>query len=529
MRKTILGGAGVLAAVLAIGAAPAHAAADWFFGTSDTQNGAQCFGGTQTGYGQNTSTTVSYWTDPNAGYPAVGDKYWVQLWTGAVGFTCPWGISDVSTEIILPDDTVPAVDPTSNDPNDRVRCFLLDRNATQWRELTNSTWTAPWDPSVKGKWCDGTTQPQKGQYGWNLGYRLLAQGAQFRVIMPVRSFKRLAGMGAPGTTSKGVGAITSGVNTIAAPYQWFTVFDRLPAVTYPAGATSAVTDTTTHTKAVVDTWYRPGKIYIDLGTGSSGDYQVTAGPFAVDGTYPQYTVDQDWTQLTPGTDHHWRARFVADDGKLATGDAQPFRTTGTAPGGGTPPPVPGGGGTGGGTTTPPPTTGGGGGGTTSPPPAGDPGGGSVDPQPLPTTTPSETTTPMTTVTPPPPPPPPPGTDDADHTPPALAVTAPRTARAALLTGAGLGLGATCTEACRLAVELRVDRRAAKRLGLRGTVLASARTTALRSGRVAVRVRVRGTAARRLRAVRGLTATVAVTATDAAGNRTVRTSKLRLSR
>ncbi len=508
-----LGAAGLAVAALAAGASPAHAAANWFVGNSDTQNGSQCFGGNTTGYGQNTSTTVSYWTDPQAGYPAVGDKYWMQLWTGAVGFSCPWGISDVATELLLPDSTALAVNLQSNDPNDKVRCFYLGSQDTQWREVTNSTWTAPWDTTVKGKWCDSTKVPSPGQYGYNLGYRLLAQGTQFRVIVPVVSYKRLAGMGAPGNTSKAMGAITSGVNTLAAPYQWTTVFDRLPAVSYPADAAAAITDTTATTKGIVDTWYRPGKIYIDLGSGAGSDYGVTAGPFAVDGSYPQYTVNQDWTQLTPGTDHRFRVRFVADDGNSATGDVKTFKTTGTKPstGGGTPNP---GGGSTGGDDTPPPS--GGGGGDQKPPTETTP--TTTTPTPTPTTpapttpTPTPTTPTPTPVTPSPrtdTPAPQPTSAGKDTIAPKVSLGLPK----GRLSATPLRFSVLCDEACTAKVELRVDKATRKRLKLKGNVLVSG------SGKGSVALKLPASA----RKLRQLKVTVAVTAIDAAGNAT-RTSK-----
>ncbi|MBI5105604.1 MAG: hypothetical protein HZB46_11615 [Solirubrobacterales bacterium] len=508
----------VVLAVLLASAMPAHAAPGWFSGTGAYQSGTQCFGGTTTGYGANTQTSVSYWTDPDAGYPAVGDKYWMRILTGAVGFTCPWGISDIALEMIPPDGTGLAIDLASTNPDDKVRCFYQGSGGAV-TEVTNMTWTAPWDATVKGKWCDSTKLPGTGTYGWSLGQRLLAQGTMFWVTVPVRSFQALKGMAGAGNTTKVMAPTSSGVNTFANPYQWVTVADRPAAVGYPADATSAITETTVRTKAVLDAWYRKGNVYVELGTGTSGAYDAVAGPIAIDGAWPQYTVTQDWTQLTPGTDHHWRLRFVDDKGVTTVGPAKTFRTAGTAPSGGsTGGPVAGGGGTTGGSTggSTGGTTGGGTttGGTTAG--GGDTSGGSSAPASTPAPAADAQVKP------------------ADPAPVAAAVT-PEVLpagdlRFALAPGTGLralaGKGGTvsvgCAKACKVRAALKVDAATAKRLGLgrRTLTLATGSATSTKGGSVAVRVRASGAAARALKKARSVKATLVVTL-DGGASRTAR--------
>jgi hypothetical protein len=385
---------------------------------------------------------------------------------------------------------------------DKVRCFYQSSTGTV-TEVTDKTWTYPGDTSIKGKWCDSTKIPAMGKYGYMLGGRMAPQGAMFWVDVPVVSFRRLAGMGGSGYSSTMGAAISSGINTFTNPTQWVTVFDRPAAVGYPADATSAVTDTTARTKATLDAWYRKGNVYVDLGTGASGDYQVTAGPIAIDGNWANYTVTQDWGQLTPGTDHHWRLRFVDEQGATTVGTPQTFKTTGTAPsGGGTgtgPKPSGGGGSTGTGGTGAGGTAGSGGGevpssgegGAKTPPAPQDPApGGGTAPAPA-------GGTPVTAI---------PGSPTAGR-----AALAPGTRLAALLR-AGVRVNVPCAKACRAVATLKVDAAAARRLGLgrKALVLATGRATTTRAGSVTVILKATGKAAKALRRAKQLAATLTVT-------------------
>jgi hypothetical protein len=499
------------AACLALAAPPAHAAYGWFSGTSSYQQGPQCFG-QSTGYGINTDASVSYWTNPQESYPAIGDRYLMRTLIGVVGFSCNGGISDMGTELLLPAGTALSIDLQSSDPTDKVRCWYEGSNG-QVTEVTDKTWTHPGDPSIKGKWCDSTKIPAMGTYGYDTGYRLAPQGAMFWIDVPVISYTSLNGMAGAGNTTKMGAAVSSGVNTFVNPTQWVTVFDRPATVDYPADATTAVADTTAKTKAVLNAWYRKGTAYVDLGTGAAGEYQVSAGPIAIDGTWATYTITQDWGRLTPGTDHHWRLRFVDDQGATTTGAAKTFRTTGTAPSGGggggpAPTPTPGGGATGGGTPaggsggTP---TGGGSGGTggtgggsggtggTGGAPtgggSGPAGGGLSAPAPAPI----------------------PAGAAATPAPAPRGTLAPGTRLRALAGPAGARVTVPCAKACRATATLKVDAATARRLGLgrKAITLVTGRATTTKPGAVTITLKATGRVARALRRARSLTATLAV--------------------
>ena len=509
------------AAGLAAGAAPSHAAAKWVVGTGEYQYGYSCVG-MDSYYTTQTRSYAMYWADAEAGYPAVGDRYYMQLQIGQLGSTCPYGIADNATELILPANTQLAIYPTATDKNDRgVRCFHIGSDGKE-TDVTNMTWTAVWDSSIKGKWCDASKVPSRGTYGPHLGQRLLSQGTQFVVRVPVMSTKRLAGMGAPGDTAKMAGAISSGVNTFAVPFQYVTVFDRAATVAYPATATTNVGTATATTSGVVNSWYRKGSIYVDLGTAASGTYTTTAGPFAVDGTYPQYTIKQDWASLIAGTDYRWRVRFVDESGATTSGAAQAFRTTGTAPapgGGGTPSgPQPGGGSTGGGSTG-----GGSTGGGSQPPEEPKTGDDPVVQQPAGPAAPGA----PAAVTPVPAP-----RSASQVAPPSpKAPTAPvftlaRGARLGAL-AKGVPVTVTCAGACTARATLKVDAKTAKTLGLgaKPVTLATGTRTAAKAGRVAIRLKASRRVATKLRRARAVTASLTVSVTGGASA----TSKVTLKR
>jgi hypothetical protein len=333
------------AALLALGlaVAPADAALTWAYGTSKYSQGRQFYD--CSGFGNNVQHQVAFTVDADAGFPKVGDRYWIRAQGGVVGISCSGGVSDWTSELILPNDTALAIDPSSTDPNHKIRCFYLSRDGVT-TEVTDKVYT-----SVSGSklpWCKSSETPRRGSYGYQLSYVQIPAGAAYWVQVPVVSFRRLAGMGEPGTASKTVGAFSSGINSFVAPEQWVTVFDRPTTIEYPAQHVSAVGDTTATTHAVLNSWYRKGNVHVDLDKDADGTWDSTAGPFAIDGQHPQYTVGQGWTALAPGTRYAHRLRFTDDKGVMTSGAAKTFTTTGTAtpPGGGGEAP---GGGTGGGT------------------------------------------------------------------------------------------------------------------------------------------------------------------------------------
>ncbi len=169
---------------------------------------------------------VGYWTDPAAGYPAVGDRYWMRVFFGATGNTCPHGIADVGVQLRLPAHTRLAVDPGSRDPLDKVRCYGGSIGG-QAGELTDGRWRHPADPSITGKFCDSARLPGLGDQGLLLTHMIMAQGQQFWVQVPVVSTAPLRGLADAG--SRATATLTSAVNTTAQPFQWVTVFARPPS------------------------------------------------------------------------------------------------------------------------------------------------------------------------------------------------------------------------------------------------------------------------------------------------------------
>jgi hypothetical protein len=491
LRRVATAAAAATLASLAAGSS-AHAAAGWFEGNSDYQSGSTCFGG-PSGYGQLTSNSVAYWTDPAASYPAVGDKYWIRITTGAIGFGCPGGIDDVGYDLVLPAGTKLAIDLASTNPDDKVRCFGYSSATGKTFELTDQLWNAPWDTAHKYKYCDSTKLPTPGTYGWNLGYRMLAQGQSFWLTVPVVSTRALKGMAEAGDASKAVAGITSSVNTLAAPYQWETVFDRAASVSYPADAVTQVTDAGARVSGIVDSYFRPGKVYVDIGEGTSGAYTATAGPFAVDDSSWRWRVDEDWSALTPGTDYSWRVRFVDAGGATTAGPNRTFRTTGTRP-------ATGGGG--------PIVAGGGGAGTPAPP-----AGGAPDPAPAPT-----------------PAPVPPPANSGDTTVPTATIARLRAPRLGAL-AKGLRIGVTCSEACAISAQLTVDAKTARALKLpRGKRVVAAGAGNGRAGaKATLTLRAPKAVAKRIAARRTLTGRLVVRATDAAHNTGVRSATVRLRR
>jgi thermitase len=112
----------------------------------------------------------------------------------------------------------------------------------------------------------------------------------------------------------------------------------------------------------------------------------------------------------------------------------------------------------------------------------------------------------------------------DEQPPGLWLSVAR--RAPL--GAPLRVRVQCSTACRARVELRLDRRTARRAGVRRQLRAISVRTA-RAGAVRRRVRLRPSAVRRLARLARVTVTVHAIAADPSGNRTSRARRVRLVR
>jgi Ca2+-binding RTX toxin-like protein len=110
---------------------------------------------------------------------------------------------------------------------------------------------------------------------------------------------------------------------------------------------------------------------------------------------------------------------------------------------------------------------------------------------------------------------------------AFAVSGGRSLRALL--SRGLTVSADCNTACRIAGALHVDRRTARKLRLRGTKVGSGNGRAARAGTATARLKVTGSAKRRLRRLRKATITVRVTVTPKGGPAIKDSRRLQLKR
>jgi hypothetical protein len=499
----------VAAAACAVAAAPASAqnsTPQWIDGTTQFTYGNSCILlGQPPAYQTQVGGFTGYWGAPDASYPRIGDRYWGHVYYTVTGLGCGLGIHGVQTEIALPQGTSLAIDAASQDPNDRIRCYRTNLNNTIV-EVTNVPWQHPGDASIKGKHCD-PTQVSQGANGAVLAYTLLAQGQSLHIVFPLRSTKKLSGIGEPNNASRMTATLSEpGITTSAQPFQWNFVGDRPVEPTCAAlgqQTTTAITNTTAHSKGFFCNWYRPGKVEFEIGEGTSGAYQSTSPQYNVESQYQGYVLDQDWTGLKPGTDYHWRLRFTdtkgtattADD-QLHLGQAQTFKTTGAAPAPGSGgPPSPGTGGTGG--------DGGTAGGMTPPADTGNQDPGTQDPV-------TEAQQPQAPQQPQDQPP-------ADTQAPSLTAAIGR-ARLGDVLKKGLKLTATCSEGCTVRAQLQIDAKTAKKLKLgKQLVTIAAGTAAGQPGRVVVPLKLTAKAKKALKRTRSLKATLVVTATDAAGN------------
>jgi hypothetical protein len=140
---------------------------------------------------------------------------------------------------------------------------------------------------------------------------------------------------------------------------------------------------------------------------------------------------------------------------------------------------------------------------------------------LPTAEPTPSAAPRPTATP--------GPRTVDRSPPALAA-APRSETRTALLAHGLRVDARCSEACTFTVVASVDRTTARRLGLGGTrELGQVRKKLGARARTAVGVRLSTRARRAVGRARSLRISLAFTAVDAAGNRTVASAVLAVRR
>ena len=120
----------------------------------------------------------------------------------------------------------------------------------------------------------------------------------------------------------------------------------------------------------------------------------------------------------------------------------------------------------------------------------------------------------------------PGTT-TDTTPPALTLAAAKR-RLGAFRSKGLRVTMSCSEACQYALTLQIDKRTARRLKLSRTI-GRAKGARIAAGRFTVTVKLSRKTARKLARLRSLKLSIALTAADAAGNRSAMKRSLTLKR
>ena len=509
--------AALTCAALAIPAS-ASAAPGWIDGNTAFGYGTSCpiFGSPT--YETQVGGFTGYWGETDTSYPKIGDRFWGHVYYTVTGLGCGFGIQEVTSAVALPQGTQLALDPNSQDPNDKIQCWRTNRDGSTVN-VTDVPWQHPENPSINGKHCTSTSVSQ-GANGITLAQTLLAQGQSMHIVFPLRATKKLSGIAEPNDASKMTATFSgSNISSNARPYQWNFVGDRPVEASCPAlgqQTTTSITNTTAHAKGFLCNWYRTGKAQFEIREGTAGTFvpQATSPEYAVDGQFQGYLMDQDWNGLKPGTDYQWRLKFTDTKGTATTADDMPyygppqtFKTTGTAPAPGTGgPPSAGGGG----------TTGGGGmaGGTPPPADTGNQDTGNQTPGNNNQTPGDQQQQIVPEVKPP-----------ADTVAPSLTATIGK-AKLAQILKKGLPVTASCNEGCTINAELQVDAKTAKKLklGKKAVVIGKGTAVGSASGKATVPVKLTAKAKKALKKARSLKAKVIVTATDASGNASSPTSK-----
>jgi hypothetical protein len=478
-------------------AAPPANVEQWIDGSIGYAYGTSCLGPIGgTTYETQVGGYTGYWGKPDTSYPKIGDRFWGHVYYQSTGLGCGLGLHGVQVEIALPQGTSLAIDPSSQDASDKIRCFGTSNGSSY--NLTDQPWQHPSNPSIKGKYCQPTvTSP--GANGTILSYALVAQGQTLEIIFPLRATKKLSGIAEPNNASRMTATLTdSAANSPTQPYQWNFVGDRPVEADCPGAGTtaaSAITNTTAHTKNFMCNWYRTGKAQIEVGEGASGPYQASSPQYDVGGAFQGFYIDQDWNNLTPGTVYHWRLKFIDTKGTPSTGDDQiyngpdkTFTTTGVKPPG------------------PSTTPGAGTGGTSD---GGQMGGGGAMPgadQPQQQPPANQPNQPQQQQPPP------------DTTAPGLTTSVGKLKLGLLLTK-GLSATAVCSEACTVQARLEIDAKTAKKLklGKKVVVIGTGGAMAPGAGSITVPVKLTAKAKKALKRAKSLKVTLVVIATDPAGN------------
>ena len=223
----------VLAALLAVPAATAHAAATeppqllaganskWFSGNFIQQTGLNC---STAILGEPYTEVMVSGSASYGGLPAipkVNDPYWTALLVAIPGNPCGSGSSNVVTTLILP----PSTQVDSSRP---IKCYGLPRvndENTPWQDLGNQSWSFL---GSSGPYC--VNQPSISPYhqgGLQFGFRPLANGQFFWIFVPVKSSAPLIGAGGP-SPGHGFTWLTDATGVYANPgrsFVWANVLD----------------------------------------------------------------------------------------------------------------------------------------------------------------------------------------------------------------------------------------------------------------------------------------------------------------
>ena len=150
--------------------------------------------------------------------PQVGQSYWASIFVSIPGNPCGSGSSVVATEFYLPPGTE-----FDFSGGKKIECWGRPRNGGL-EYLTNSNWNFL---GSSGRYCPAGPTIGKRSGFFNLGYRPLANGQMFEIVVPVKSTQKLIGAAAPGNSHVFLAEIDStGVyaNPMA-PDVWANVID----------------------------------------------------------------------------------------------------------------------------------------------------------------------------------------------------------------------------------------------------------------------------------------------------------------
>lgn len=257
------------------------------------------------GYHSITGEVTSYYRAAN-GSPKVGEIYYASVYVQLVS---PCNTAGVVMGLNLPANTVTAVD--ANNP---IQCYWTSGGTTTLVTGNTTNYRCP------------TSVAASAFGGYDMGRaNLYNQNERFEVVIPVRSTAPLSAQNFTGYVTAGTYNITGTLSPTVPAFVYAN--NTPPSVSYPATATTSITNTTATSYANLTANYTAGTLYFDLGPTTS---YGTSESVAVPNTYDTVQANSNWVALIPGTTYHWRARFVTSGGTYSGADMT-FITTGTAP------------------------------------------------------------------------------------------------------------------------------------------------------------------------------------------------------